>query len=194
MDATLFTLGHSNLDWPTFQRLLDRADIGVVVDVRSHPVSRLPYFNRGALKERLNAAGVGYVFMGVELGGRPRGGVPDYERMAASPLFAEGLAKVEVMAARTRPALMCSEHEPLNCHRCLLVGRRLAERGNELVHILRDGTTEPNSATEERLLALTRQTDADLFAPRVERLARAYRNQSLRILKAATARLRAHRR
>lgn len=187
MDATIFTLGHSILDWPTFQRLLDRTEIGVVVDVRSHPVSRLPHFSRAELKQRLNAAGVAYVFLGFELGGRPHGGIPDYERMAASPLFAEGLAKVEAMAARTRPALMCSEHEPLTCHRCLLVGRRLAERGNDLAHILRDGTIEPNEATEERLLALTRQTDVDLFAPRPERLARAYRNQSLRILRAATA-------
>ena len=86
---------------------------------------------------------------------------------------------------------MCSEHEPLNCHRCLLVGRRLVERGNDLAHILRDGTIEPNTATEERLLARTRQTDADLFAPRAERLARAYCNQSLRILKAVKG---AHRR
>ena len=177
----IFSVGHSSHDWSTFQRLLDRAEIGVVVDVRSHPISRLPYFNRGALKERLNVAGIGYVFLGLELGGRPRGGVPDYERMAASPLFVKGLAKVEEMAARTRPALMCSEHEPLTCHRCLLVARRLAERGNDLAHILRDGTIEPNTATEERLLALTRQTDADLFAPRVERVARAYRNQGLRI-------------
>jgi hypothetical protein len=98
------------------------------------------------------------------------------------------------MAARTRPALMYSEHEPLNCHHCLLVGRRLAERGNDLAHILRDGTIEPNAATEERLLALTRQTDADLFALRAERVARAYRNQSLRILRAVQARPGARRR
>ena len=178
---TTFSIGHSSHAWPTFQRLLERAEIGVVVDVRSHPISRLPHFNRAALKERLNAAGIGYVFLGLELGGRPRGGVPDYERMAASPMFADGLAKVEAMAAHTRPALMCSEHQPLTCHRCLLLGRRLAERGNDLAHILRDGTIEPNAATEDRLLALTRQTDADLFAPRAERLARAYRNQGLRI-------------
>ena len=105
--------------------------------------------------------------------------------MAASPLFAEGIARVEGLAARTRPALMCSEHEPLTCHRCLLVSRRLVERGAELAHILRDGVIEPNEATEDRLLALTRQIDADLFAPRTERLASAYRNQALRITKAA---------
>jgi uncharacterized protein (DUF488 family) len=181
----IFTIGHSNLNWPTFQRLLDRAEVGVSVDVRSNPTSRLPHFNRAALKERLNAAGIGYVFLGLELGGRPRsGGVPDYENMAASPLFAESLARVEEMAARTRPALMCSEHEPLTCHRCLLVGRRLAERGISVAHILRDGTIEPNEVTEERLLALTRQTERDLLASRADRLAAAYRVQGFRIARA----------
>jgi hypothetical protein len=103
-------------------------------------------------------------------------------------MFAEGLTGVEEMAARTRPALMCSEHEPLTCHRCLLVGRRLAERGNDVAHILRDGRIETNTTTEERLLALTRQSNADLFAPRSERIAAAYRNQAQRITKAAVAR------
>jgi uncharacterized protein (DUF488 family) len=178
----VFTIGHSNLNWPTFQCLLVRAEIGVVVDVRSNPVSRLPHFNRAALKERLNAAGVGYVFLGLELGGRPRtGGVPDYEKMAASPLFAEGIAQVEEMATRTRPALMCSEHEPTTCHRCLLVGRRLAERGVSVAHILRERTIEPNEVTEDRLLALTRQTERDFLATREDRVRAAYRIQGLRI-------------
>jgi uncharacterized protein (DUF488 family) len=182
--ATIFSIGHSSHDWPTFQRLLDRVEIGVVVDVRSNPVSRLPHFHRAALEKRLSAAGIAYLFAGSQLGGRPRdGGMPDYMQMAASPLFAEGIAQVEGMAARSRLALMCSEHEPLTCHRCLLVGRRLVERGNDLAHILRDGTIEPNAVTEDRLLMLTRQTDADLFAPRSDRVALAYRNQAHRILK-----------
>jgi uncharacterized protein (DUF488 family) len=181
----VFTIGHSSHDWPTLQRLLDRAEIGVVVDVRSNPVSRLAHFTRAALRERLNAAGVGYVFLGLELGGHPRNGsVPDYEKMAASPLFAEGIARVVEMAARTRPALMCSEHEPLTCHRCLLVARRLAEHGVAVAHILRDGTIEPNEVTVDRLLAITRQTEADLLASRADRLAAAYRVQGFRIARA----------
>ncbi len=181
----VFSVGHSNLDWPTFQRLLDRAEIGVVGDVRSNPVSRLPHFNRTALKERLNAAGIGYAFLGLELGGRPRNcGVPSYDQMATSSRFLEGVARVEEMAARTRPVLMCSEHEPLTCHRCLLVGRRLGERGVSVAHILRDGTIEPNEVTEDRLLALTRQTECDLLATRGDRLRAAYRIQGLRIARA----------
>ena len=73
---TIYSVGHSSHDWPTFIRLLDAVSIGVVIDVRSNPASRLPHFNRTALKERLNAVGIGYVFLGLELGGRaPEGGV-----------------------------------------------------------------------------------------------------------------------
>lgn len=182
---TTFTAGYPSNDWPAFQRLLDRAAIGVVVDVRSNPHSRLLHLNRSALRDRLNVAGIGYGFLGVELGRRPRNvGLPDYEQMAAGSRFAEGVERVEEMAARARPALMCSEHEPLTCHPCLLVGRRLAERGNDIAYILRDGTIEPNSVTEDRLLALTRQTEVDLFAPRPERLAHAYRAQGFKITRA----------
>jgi uncharacterized protein (DUF488 family) len=142
----------------------------------------LPHFNRTTLKDRLNATGIAYIFLGNELGGRPKdGGIFDYEVMAASPLFAEGISQVEEIAPRTRLALMCSEHEPLTCHRCLLVGRRLVERGVEVAHILRDGTIEPNENTEDRLLALTRQTECDLFTCRVDRIAAAYRVQGLKI-------------
>jgi uncharacterized protein (DUF488 family) len=115
--AFVFTVGHSNHDWPTFRRLLDTADIGAVADVRSSPASRLPHFNRVALKDRLNATGIAYIFLGLELGGRPKGGIPDYGLMAASPLFAEGIEQVEQIAPRTWLALLCSEHEPLTCHR-----------------------------------------------------------------------------
>jgi len=41
--------------------------------------------------------------LGGELGGRPKnGGIPDYELMAARPLFAEGIAQVEEIAPRIR--------------------------------------------------------------------------------------------
>jgi uncharacterized protein (DUF488 family) len=179
----IFTIGHSNHDWPTFKRLMEGAAIEAIVDVRSNPVSRYSHFNRSALRDRLQASGVSYLFLGVELGGRPTG-VGDYQAMAATPFFADGVAQVEQMAARTRLALMCSEYEPLTCHRCLLVGRRLVERGGDLAHILRDGTIEPNAMTEDRLLTLKRRNNSDPISSRGDRLAAAYRAQGLRIAKA----------
>ena len=138
--STVFTIGHSTQDWTTFEQLLVSAEIASVVDVRSNPASRLPHFNRAALTARLNASGIAYVFMGAELGGRPsREVVPDYDCIANTAAFNRGIEQVERLASRTRLALMCSEHEPLTCHRCLLVGRSLAKRGVAVAHILRDG-------------------------------------------------------
>ena len=180
--ASVFTIGHSSHEWRQFAALLGAAEIAALADVRSSPSSRYPHFSRAALKAGLNAAGIEYRFLGVELGGRPRcGGPADYEQMATNPLFMTGLDQIEELATRSRLVLLCSEHEPLTCHRCLLVGRRLAERGVDVEHILRDGTIEPHAATEDRLLKLTRQTESDLFASRADRLARAYRDQNLRL-------------
>ena len=116
-----------------------------------------------------------------ELGGRPRDpalycdGVADYEAMAAQGEFRAGLDRLMAEARRCRVCLMCAEREPLDCHRCLLVGRALAERGLAIGHILHDGRIEPHAATEQRLVEIT-HTGADLFATgHAERLAAAYR-------------------
>ncbi len=78
-----------------------------------------------------------------------------------------------------RLCLMCAEREPLDCHRCLLVGRALAKRGCTIGHILGDGSIEPHSATEERLLAGLRPgAGSDLFGDRQSRLAEAYRRRA----------------
>jgi uncharacterized protein (DUF488 family) len=79
--------------------------------------------------------------------------------------------------AHHRVCLLCAEREPLDCHRCLLVGRALAARGLTLGHIRPDGTIEPHAATEQRLLALA-GGEADLFRGRTERLAHAYRRRA----------------
>ena len=178
----VWTVGHSNHDWLAFEKLIAEADINAVADVRSRPISRFAHFNRAALKSRLAASRIEYLFLGLELGGRPgAGGTPDYEAMAKAPLFLDGLSRVEALAGTTRLVLLCAEHEPLACHRCLLVGRRLVERGVEVAHLLRDGRIEPNAETEERLLRLTGQSDGDLLRSRANRLAWAYRRQSHRL-------------
>ena len=130
----------------TVRGVIGGSKITALADARSCPSSRYPHFSRAALKARLNACGIAYLFWGVELGGRPRcGGPADYEQMATDPLFIAGLDRVKELASHSRLVLMCSEHEPLTCHRCLLVGRRLAERGVDVEHILHDGTIEPRA-------------------------------------------------
>jgi uncharacterized protein (DUF488 family) len=45
---------------------------------------------------------------------------------------------------RFRVAMLCSEEDPAVCHRALLVGRVLRERGAEVAHIRGDGRIQPD--------------------------------------------------
>lgn len=127
--------------------LLRSQSIEVVVDTRSYPYSNhAPQYDREALKKTLRKAGVKYVDMGEQLGGRPRGeefydgkGHVLYDRVAASGFFRDGLSRVEKGTENHNVALLCSEENPAVCHRKLLVGRVLAERGFAVQHIRGDG-------------------------------------------------------
>lgn len=184
----ILTIGHSNHSPEHFLALLRGAGVTAVADVRSAPYSRhMPHFSREPLAALLRKAGVAYVFLGRELGGRPdsralySNGSADYERMACTEAFRRGLDRVMDGARRHRIALMCSEQDPLDCHRCLLVARRLRERGHRVGHILADGRIEPHEESEARLLAAVRMDANDLFASREERLADAYRTRGRKV-------------
>lgn len=184
----VLTIGHSTLPYERFLELLRRANVTAIADVRSAPYSRqFPQFNRETLSNELRADGIAYVFLGKELGGRPSerqfycDGIADYERMARTVDFARGLERVIEGAKKYRIALMCSERDPLDCHRCLLLGRALAQRGLRLGHILGDGRVVSHSEIEDKLLELSGRDTDDFFAPRAERLAVAYRERGRKV-------------
>jgi uncharacterized protein (DUF488 family) len=184
----VLTIGHSSHSMETFLALLQGAGVTAVADVRSAPYSRhVPRFNHDALKAALRGAGVGYAYLGKELGGRPQArtqysdGVVDYEQIARTAGFQAGLQRVVDGAATHRVALMCAEQDPLDCHRCLLVSRALAARGVPVRHVLSDGGTATHAEIEERLLRRTRRAQDDLFLHREERLAIAYREHTRKV-------------
>jgi uncharacterized protein (DUF488 family) len=183
-DFDLLTIGHFNLPADAFLALLQGAGVTAVADVRSVPFSRrFPWFSAPNLSTRLQGAGIAYLAFGDVLGGRPRDpslyceGVADYERMAAEPHFLAGLDRLGDAVGRVRLSVMCAEREPLDCHRCLLVARALAQRGLAVGHILVDGTIEPHTATEKRLLGGA-SGSKDLFVGRAEALVQAYRRRA----------------
>ena len=144
---TVWTVGHSNHDVDVFLALVRRHRIAHVVDVRSHPYSRYaPHFNREELQASIEACSIRYAFLGSALGGRPRredqldaDGHALYDRMAAEPTFNEAIEGILRGASEQRIALLCSCGAPQGCHRRLLVGKVLCDRGAELRHILPDG-------------------------------------------------------
>lgn len=132
--------------------------MNVLADVRSHPYSRrLEQFNREQLAPALEAAGIRYVFLGEELGARRieaecyEGDRAVYRRIAALPKFQEGLARLRRGIAQFRIALMCSEKDPLDCHRTILICRELRDEC-QIMHVLADGTAEDHAETEKRLV------------------------------------------
>lgn len=176
------------MSYEEFYDLLRGASVTAVADVRSTPFSRRnPQFNRDTLRDQLRMDNIAYVFLGEELGGRPKerqyfcDGVADYEKMAQSSDFERGLRRVIEGAKQYRVALMCSEHDPLECHRCLLVGRSLHERGAAVKHILSDRTIVNQSDIEKRLMQWSRQGGEDLFENYENRLAAAYRKRASKV-------------
>jgi uncharacterized protein (DUF488 family) len=166
------TIGHSNHPIERFVDLLKTAGVALLVDVRSMPYSRrFPQFGKERLAESLAAAGIGYVHEGAALGGKPEGG-GDYDALAEQPAFKEALGRLIERAENTTLCLMCAEKEPLDCHRTVLVSRRLAERGVVVDHLLADGGMRPHREVEEALLA--KNGGPDLFDDRTARLARAW--------------------
>jgi uncharacterized protein (DUF488 family) len=164
----IFTIGHSNHPITRFLELLSGAGLTALADVRSQPHSRwASQFNREALSAALAEQGIAYMFLGKELGGRPKDtallkdGKPDYRAMAVSENFRAGIARVLEGAKTHRIALMCAERDPIDCHRFLLIGRRLAAHGVPVGHILTTGEVETHEDTERRFAA--RKGGPDLF-------------------------------
>jgi uncharacterized protein (DUF488 family) len=189
----LLSIGHSSIPAERFVAMLRSAGVNAIADVRSTPASRrFPWFSSKNLERSLQGDGILYMPFGETLGGRPRDptlyrdGVADYEKMARQPEFRAGLDRLLAAVNERRVCLMCAEREPLDCHRCLLVSRALAERGCAVGHILHNGNVEPHAATEQRLLADS-GPDADLFAAgHGERLAAAYRRRCRAVAYRAT--------
>ncbi|MBD1814520.1 DUF488 domain-containing protein [Microcoleus vaginatus DQ-U2] len=156
----LFTIGHSNLSIEAFVLLLQQHGITAVADVRSHPFSRyLPHFNKSDITASLSSAGIQYVFLGKELGARPEdlscydtSGKALYDRIAATPLFSQGIQRLLKGASNYKICLMCAEKDPITCHRTILVCHKLREFNLEINHILSDGKLESHQDLEKRLL------------------------------------------
>ena len=185
----VLTLGHSNHPPETFIKLLMQHGIDEVIDVRSAPYSRYtPQFNHGALQHTLDGIGIGYAHLGGVLGGRPTDrscydsdGRVLYDRVAGTEQFDDGIRSVMRAADERRVVLLCTEKEPLECHRTLLVAHALAERGVAVEHILADGGLESHGDSMARLVEIHKlPPGGDMFRSRDDVIAEALERQARR--------------
>ena len=164
-DLKIYTIGHSNHSLETFLNLLRDLRIDVVVDIRSKPSSQVvPHFNRKPLENSLKVSGFKYLYFGKELGGKPNSkefydgnGHVLYSLIAKSPLFIQAIERLLKGINEYRVVLLCSEENPTDCHRRLLVGEVLQDKGVNIEHIRADGRVQ----SEEELCNEQRSKNED---------------------------------
>lgn len=186
--TTIFSIGHSNHSIDKFLSLLKNYKIDMVVDVRSAPFSRMfPQFNQEPLKKSLSDNAIGYLFLGDQIGGRSNDpedyldGQVMYKSLARREAFKSGISRLREGAVKYKIAIMCSEKEPLECHRTLLVSEALAASGVVVHHIHANGTVETHGDALVRLLALHNLSSPDLFTDDTDRVQEALTLQEKKV-------------
>jgi uncharacterized protein (DUF488 family) len=160
MTNKLFTIGYSGRSIDNFIALLEQHKITALCDVRSVPYSsRNPQFNREVLKKVLLSHNIEYVFLGEELGARPKDpscyvdGKVVYQKLAESTLFKNGLDRIRLgMQKDYVLALMCAEKDPMACHRSILICRNLCGPLVDIRHIIDHNAIETQADLEKRLI------------------------------------------
>ena len=162
-EINCFTIGHSTYESEAFVKLLRSNSIEQLVDVRSVPYSQYnPQYNKENIKVFLENSGISYVFMGNLLGARynnpelffPDKEIVDFNEVRKTNEFKRGIEIViDGLKEGHKTCLMCSEKDPFECHRFVLVSYALAKQGISVKHILENGDIISNEALEERLLS-----------------------------------------
>ena len=179
----LYTIGCSILSLDDFIRNLKINGITVIADVRSVPYSRAtPQFNRELLKERLKKERIIYGDFSKEFGARRKefnaydNNQVSFEKTKNLPEFIKGVERIcNGLSMGYNIALMCTEKNPLECHRFSLVSRGIFEKNRVLsYHILSDGSIVTTEQLEKKMLAELR-IQPDLFSNDSDQLKEAYK-------------------
>lgn len=161
LEKVIYTVGHSTHPIAYFAELLETHHINCVVDVRSVAASRYnPQFNKEPLMNYLRKRGVMYLHFEREFGARQTdpsvfddNNRVDFEKFRKTPAFREGVIRLERGIEKNyRIALMCSEAEPLDCHRFSMISVGLIDEGFTVKHIMKDKSLMTNAELEAELL------------------------------------------
>lgn len=156
----VLTIGYGGAGLDQLIERLRSAGVTHVADVRTAPFSKArSEFNGPDLEVELKAAGIGYVFLGRELGGRPSDpdcytseGRVNYGAVAQKAWFRAGLDRVRRGNSKGfRVCLLCSEGKPEACHRTKLVSESLVHEGVAVLHIDADGSLVSHESVMHRL-------------------------------------------
>ncbi|MBP7793199.1 MAG: DUF488 domain-containing protein [Candidatus Goldbacteria bacterium] len=181
-----YTIGHSNHTIDRFIDLLKKNGINCIVDVRSAPYSKYTVqFNKETIEKELKKNNIKYIFMGEELGARqtrhdllfPDGKV-DFEKVKEADFFKNGIQRIiNGIKKGFVISVMCTEKDPLVCHRFALVSAALKQHGVEIEHILENGDVISQSELEKKIL----DKQLSLFYLKEDAIAEAYKSINKKI-------------
>ena len=160
-NPTIYTVGHSNHPIDFFIELIQEYKVDCIIDVRSVAASKYnPQFNKEDLKKSLAKVGIKYSHFEEEFGARQKDpdlldedGQVDFEKVRKFWLFKNGVEKLwKGVEHGLTMSLMCSEGEPLDCHRFSMIAIQLEKEGFDIKHIMKDKTLKSNADLEAQLL------------------------------------------
>jgi uncharacterized protein (DUF488 family) len=157
----IYTVGHSTHQLEYFLELLQEYSVNCIVDVRSVAASSYnPQYNKEPLSNFLKNNRITYLHFSEEFGARHNDpdlldeeGKVDFEKVRKSWNFKRGVERLwQGINKNFAIALMCSESDPLDCHRFSMVSIALEKDGFAVKHILKDKTLKSNADLELQLL------------------------------------------
>ena len=155
----LYSVGHSNQSQEEFLNLLLAHGVNCIVDVRSVPASKFtPQFNMEPLKWFLKSHDIRYLHFGDEFGARRTDCLDENEQVnfelaVQTSNFKHGVERLmNGLEKGFNIALMCSEANPLECHRFSLVSRYFYDNGVDVQHILKDAALASHKQLEKQMI------------------------------------------
>ncbi|MCY6959224.1 DUF488 domain-containing protein [Clostridium brassicae] len=157
-----YTIGHSTRNLNEFITILEEYRIDYLIDIRSKAITSNKYtekFNRRDLENKLKDNKIKYFYFGEELGEIRKDGRVldeevnvDFHKVIECNLFKKGIHQIiQMLREKRRVVLMCSERNPLNCHRSILVGYTLSRKGIYMEHIIDESASKSQSRIEEEI-------------------------------------------
>ena len=147
----IFAIGHSNYPYEKLIEMIKEYGIDCVVDIRETPYSKYnTQYNREVLRENLKSSGFTYVYMGHEFGAKRQtkesyndDGYADFEKVIKEELFLKGIERItKGLQMGYKIVLLGAMQEPIRCHRSIMLGKYLNEKGFDVKYIMHEGNIE----------------------------------------------------
>lgn len=138
----VYTVGHGELSWDSFAKLVRPHHINLFIDIRSIPyVDYAPWFNRDRLESMLRKQGWEYMWSGGSLGPLTSDGRFDCIAKEVDPRYREGIKELLAAAGQSTVCLLGSPADPMGSHRHQLISQTLLKHNVMVRHILHNGET-----------------------------------------------------